>query len=48
MKQFWRNLPHRTNYYLKKIFNFIGLCDRCFCKVNYTKSGRAICPKCGR
>lgn len=48
MKQFWRNLPYRINYYLKKFYNFFGVCDRCFTRVNYTRQGRAICPKCGK
>lgn len=41
-------LGYRLRYYWRKMVNFIGLCHRCGVPVNYTRSGKAICPKCGR
>lgn len=41
-------LGYRLRYYLRKATNFVGLCYRCGSFVNYTRSGRAVCPKCGK
>ena len=43
-----RKLKLRFKYYKKRIFYFLGFCPDCFNKVNYTSTGRAICPYCGR
>lgn len=39
---------YRIRYYWRKLLSLIGLCHRCGASVNYTRSGKAICPKCGR
>ncbi len=41
-------MGYRLRYYWRKLVNFVGLCHRCGGIVNYTRSGKAICPKCGR
>lgn len=48
MKTIIKVLPYRFRYYKKKIYNFIGICDKCKSSVNYTSTGRAICPHCNR
>ena len=37
----------RIRYYVRKIIVFFGICPDCFNGLNYTSSGRAICPYCG-
>ena len=38
----------RTRYYWRKAVVAVGLCPDCWVRLNYTRSGRAICPNCGR
>ncbi len=37
-------IKYRTKYYYTKAMHFVGLCPKCFSWVNYTTTGRAICP----
>ena len=41
-------LGYRLRYYWRTMVNFVGLCYRCGSPVNYTRNGKAICPKCGK
>ena len=41
-------IGYRIRYYWRKFVNLIGLCHRCGSAVNYTRHGKAVCPKCGR
>jgi rRNA maturation endonuclease Nob1 len=41
-------LGYRLRYYWRKAVNFAGLCYRCGSTVNYTRKGKAICPRCGK
>lgn len=41
-------LGFKFRYYWRKVVNFIGLCHRCGTPVNYTRSGKPICPRCGK
>jgi hypothetical protein len=43
-----KNIGYRCRYYWKEVWNFLGFCPKCWNSVNYTASGRAICPKCGK
>lgn len=37
----------RANYWGGRLFKLIGLCWRCRHALNFTRSGRGICPECG-
>lgn len=42
-----RHLRYRLRYYLKKFCKILGFCFLCHSRLNYTRSGTGICPKCG-
>jgi hypothetical protein len=46
---FWftQNIKYRMRYYRKKLNNFFGYCP-CGSRTNTTRTGRHICPSCGR
>jgi len=41
-------IKYRIKYYYIKFMHFIGFCPKCFIPVNYTKSGKAVCPNGGK
>lgn len=41
----WK-LRYRLNYWKRVILLAIGLCPKCTTRVNYTSTGRPICPNC--
>lgn len=41
-------IKYRARYYWRKLWVFLGLCPDCNTALNYTSTGRPICPKCGR
>lgn len=40
-------IEYRLRYYAKKLFGLLGFCFRCRTRLNYTRSGVGICPRCG-
>ena len=40
-------LRYRVRYYWRKVCNAFGFCP-CGNRVNWTSTGRPICPECGR
>ena len=43
-----RRFRLRALYYLKKLIRFFGFCPHCWSVLNYTITGRALCPNCKR
>jgi predicted amidophosphoribosyltransferase len=43
-----QKIKYRLNYLLRRIALGLGLCPRCWQRVNYTTTGRPICPNCGK
>jgi hypothetical protein len=43
-----QKLKYRLRYYWRKIVRGCGYCEKCFTLLNITRSGRGICPQCGR
>lgn len=43
-----QKLSYKWFYYKRKIWRFFGYCEKCGEKMNYTTSGRPICPECSR
>jgi predicted amidophosphoribosyltransferase len=39
---------YRLRYYWFRLVGAFGFCARCWNRVNYTTTGRAICPQCGK
>ncbi len=42
----WQRLKYRAAYWRRVFWNFWGRCPKCHGPVNYTRSGRPICPWC--
>jgi hypothetical protein len=42
----WWN--YKLLYFKRKIWIAFGFCPRCNCRVNFDRTGRALCPSCGR
>lgn len=40
-------IGYRIRYYLGKLCAALGFCWRCLSALNFTRSGRGICPHCG-
>lgn len=40
-------LRYRVRYYWRKLCNALGFCH-CGSRVNWTTTGRPICPRCGK
>ena len=38
---------YKLIYFKRKIWRFFGFCHRCNTRMNYTTTGRPICPECG-
>ena len=43
-----QRIEYRARYWWRVVCRFLGLCPKCRSAVNYTSSGRPICPACGR
>lgn len=43
-----QRIAYRMRYYWKKACHFFGYCPVCWARINYTYTGRAICPYCGK
>lgn len=43
-----QKLRYRLTYYKRRLLRAIGLCHSCYTPMNYTTTGRLICPNCGR
>jgi hypothetical protein len=43
-----QTLIYRLRYWHRVICHALGFCPRCFTMVNFTRSGKACCPKCGK
>lgn len=39
---------YRLRYWLGKLCKLLGFCRDCRTTLNYTRSGQAVCPKCGK
>jgi predicted amidophosphoribosyltransferase len=42
-----QKLKYKLNYWKRKLALAIGLCPKCWQRVNFTSAGRPICPNCG-
>lgn len=42
------NLKYRARYYWRKFVVYFGFCPDCGANLNYTSTGRPICPDCGK
>lgn len=38
----------RIRYYWRALCVLVGLCPDCATRLNFTRSGRAHCPSCGK
>ena len=38
---------YKIKYIYKRACWYIGICPKCFNKVNYTRSGHSFCVSCG-
>jgi NADH pyrophosphatase NudC (nudix superfamily) len=43
----FRVIHLRLRYYLGRFCAALGFCLHCGSRLNFTRSGRAICPDCG-
>ena len=43
-----QKLRYKLRYLWRVIWRGLGMCERCGEWLNYTRSGKGICPKCGR
>ena len=41
-------IRYRLRFYWRKLCNALGFCGTCGTRVNFTTTGRPICPRCGR
>ena len=41
-----RRIAYRLRYYWRCLCHALGFCPACYSRVNFTRSGRAICPNC--
>lgn len=48
MNQVLIRLKYKLRYLWRSLIKFTGHCPDCYSPVNYTPSGRPICPECGR
>lgn len=42
-----QKLIYRLRYWRRTILLSVGLCPKCWQRVNFTTKGRPICPDCG-
>ena len=40
-----QRLKYKIKYYYVKFMHLIGFCPKCFTLVNYTYTGKAVCPR---
>jgi predicted amidophosphoribosyltransferase len=43
-----QKIIYRLRYWKRRLLLALGLCPVCCQQVNYTTTGRPICPGCGR
>jgi hypothetical protein len=41
-------IGYRARYWWRKTCNFFGFCHKCWNRMNFTTTGRPICPWCGK
>lgn len=41
-------IKYRVRYYWRKTVTFLGFCPDCWTVGNRTRTGRLLCPHCGR
>lgn len=42
-----QKLRYRLGYWVRRFKLALGLCPKCGTRVNYTATGRPLCPDCG-
>jgi len=44
MTKMKQKIAYRIRYYLRRLARAIGVCHKCGTRLNYTITGRGICP----